>query len=629
MKGIFGILLGMGALATAAGATTYYVDDTKGNDSAAGTSEAAPWQSLDAVNRAALGPGDRVLFRRGGLWRGMLRPKSGNGSAPLYYGAYGTGPKPILEQSVSRSNPADWFEEKPGLWSTRYSLPEPQKALAGDFAGRAWTAGFQGSAKGSLSRLTEDGFTFNRLTCQTGGAGEYDLQLWGPALADIPECLIAKFRIRSSKPFALKRPRLLKKSPPWTLAATGKIACNAPDLTVGKDWQTVDIAFFRDAAGVPGSFQFALGGGLLPEQAVFDFVLESVWSASAPGKDNLTTDIGILILNAGEKWGVKKWKPSDLLQPLDYWYDAGHSRVLVRLDGNPAARFASVELAQTRHVIEEGGCHDVTYEGLAIRYTGSHGIGGGNTRSITIRGCDIYWIGGGLQFFKTNGRPVRFGNGIEFWGSASHNLVEGNRLWEIYDAALTNQGRDPRPGASDEIDITYRDNVIWNAEYSFEYWNNPESAHTERITFEHNTCVDSGYGWAHVQRPDPNGAHLMFYVNLAKTSGVVVRDNIFCRTADRGIRMFNDWRAGLTLDRNLYFTPGKPVLRWLETKNYSGDDFAAYQKELGLDAHSLYAEPQFVNPAARDYRLKPGTVGTALASDGGAVGARPVAGISR
>ncbi|NMA46589.1 MAG: hypothetical protein GX945_08510, partial [Lentisphaerae bacterium] len=122
---------------------------------------------------------------------------------------------------------------------------------------------------------------------------------------------------------------------------------------------------------------------------------------------------------------------------------------------------------------------------------------------ITIRGCDIYYIGGAHQFTRPDGKPVRFGNGIEFWGNAKDNLVENCRLWEIYDAALTNQGR-----YDTEVNITYRNNVIWNAEFSFEYWNRKL---TENITFVNNTCVDAGHGWAHAQRPDPNGAHLMFY----------------------------------------------------------------------------------------------------------------------
>ena len=71
-----------------------------------------------------------------------------------------------------------------------------------------------------------------------------------------------------------------------------------------------------------------------------------------------------------------------------------------------------------------------------------------------------------------------------------------------------------------------------------------------------------------------------------------------------------------------YGDGAKPILRWLEKTNYEQADFARYQSELGLDHNSLVAEPQFANPAARDYRLNPGSPGSALATDGGPVGAR-------
>ena len=43
----------------------------------------------------------------------------------------------------------------------------------------------------------------------------------------------------------------------------------------------------------------------------------------------------------------------------------------------------------------------------------------------------------------------------------------------------------------------------------------------------------------------------------------------------------------------------------------------------------MYGEPQFVDEAKRDYRLKPGSFGTLLATDGGPLGARNMPGLDR
>ena len=117
------------------------MDSEKGSDTAAGTAEATAWQSLDKVNEAELIPGDTVLFKRGGLWRGQLVPQSGSAAARITYGAYGTGAKPLLQGSVSRSRPEEWSEVKPGVWATRPFAPEV-KDQAVDLTSAAWSASF-------------------------------------------------------------------------------------------------------------------------------------------------------------------------------------------------------------------------------------------------------------------------------------------------------------------------------------------------------------------------------------------------------------------------------------------------------------------------------------------------------
>jgi hypothetical protein len=592
---------------------TFFVDGESGSDAADGTRQDKAWQSLERVSSADLIPGDRVLFKSGGLWRGTLKPQSGTPESRILYGAYGTGAKPILQGSVARSLPEEWIEVKPGLWATRPFEPKTLEPIM-DLSDSHWSSSFQEAAKGTLTRVQENGRWFNRVSCKTPGDKRHLIQIWGPQIKELGPCLMLRIRVRSTLPFKLDTFEAMLNHPPWTGSLSGHVGRKE----IGTEWQTLNVLMLEQNKTDAAYLHFCLGG-MIPAGASFDFEPIGLWRANIDHCDPIIFDAGILILNHGEKWGVKKWRKEDLTDALDYWYDAEDKRVFVANKTNPAVAFNSVELALTRHIINQGGKHDIIYDGLAIRYGGAHGFGGGNTKRITIRNCDLSWIGGGLQFFKPNGHPVRFGNAIEFWGGAEDHLVEHNRIWEVYDAALTNQGNGED---SNQINIIYRDNIIWNAEYSFEFWNRPATAITRNIIFEHNTCVDAGSCWSHAQRPDPNGAHLMFYQNPSATTGFVVRNNIFVKTSEVCTRMENDWRKGLVIQNNLYWSPDKPILRWLSKNYYAASDFARYQAELALDTHSLVAEPQFVDPAARDYRLKPGSPGLTLATDGGPVGAR-------
>jgi hypothetical protein len=79
-------------------AQTYYVDCSRGSDAAAGTSAAEAWKTLDRVSRNTFESGDSILLRRGTRCLGTLWPKgSGNERAPIYIGAYGVGPLPLIE----------------------------------------------------------------------------------------------------------------------------------------------------------------------------------------------------------------------------------------------------------------------------------------------------------------------------------------------------------------------------------------------------------------------------------------------------------------------------------------------------------------------------------------------------
>ena len=321
-----------------------------------------------------------------------------------------------------------------------------------------------------------------------------------------------------------------------------------------------------------------------------DWVSEgnNLWVTATSSADQLGVDVGNIIFDHGVACGWKRWSREDLHQNADYWYDKSTHRVWLYSQTPPTTQYHSIELALRKHVVNESRCKYVTYENLHIRYGAAHGIGGDNTAFITVRRCDFSFIGGGLQFMDPKRGPIRFGNGVEFWNSARHNRVEDCRLWEIYDAALTNQGngRD-----SNQIDVSYRNNIIWNSEYSFECWNRPESARLENIRFEGNTCINAGFGWGHVQRPDPNGQHLMFWDSLAKTQDVVVTGNIFFNSTDTCMRLGKGWRTGLTLSDNQWLQKTGPAFNFMG-KKFAASQFDAFKNASGLDLQITSASPK-------------------------------------
>jgi len=623
-------------------ATTYYADSRTGNDAADGRSPETAWQSLAKINAAKLKPGDTMLFARGSAWRGQLFSCSGAPGRPVTYSAYGTGPKPAFLGSLDWSGPANWVPAGDGLWATRNPAGDEGAPLA-DFAHGRWVPSFQGEVRGTMTNLTENGETFYRIHCtrRPKDARDSHLQVWGPILRNPPPAMTVTLKVRSSKPMRLETCEALLPAKPWSFVHTGGFQTDG--LAIGPEWRTVRALLRAEKEeNAVCSFHFKLGD-LVSDGSDFDFIPVSCTPTEYDRTCDFGRDIGIVICNHGETWGFRRWSKPELVNDLDYWFSPGEMRVYLRSQENPGTRFSSVELAKTWTVIGHGNRHDLVWNALEVKYTGGFAFSGGNTRNVTIRNCDLNWIGGGLQYWRTDPdgtrTPVRYGNGVEFWSPSRSNAVERCRIWQVYDAALTPQtSKSPHP----IHDLVFRDNVIWQAEYSYEYWDHDPRSFTANIVFEHNTCVDAGSCWSHNQRPNPNGAHVMCYANQAPSSNIVFRNNVFCRTTDRGIRMWDDWRQSLVTENNLFWNPENTVYLWegaplpwsvrqtnqVERTFGAGPaEFTRYQKTMKIDLTSVYGEPQFVDEAKRDYRLRPGTIGTALATDGGPVGARNMPGL--
>jgi hypothetical protein len=589
---------------TGVSAETYYVSN-EGDDAHDGRSEATAWRTVARVNGAEVKPGDTVLLRRGDSWREQLVPHSGSEQAPVTYGAYGSGPKPLLLGSFRKNRAEDWVDEGNNIWATAQPKPIGDQRLPNPSftdGSEHWSLHSEGGARAEVFRDTSD-FDSQPATfavrCGKPGSNGSHIQLFTtPFAVERGTVYQLTFRVKCSAPFVLHAPSLMKAGAPWSSY------CDGPRMgryKVGPEWTTCTQYYHASTTAADARFTFALGDSL-PEGAVLH--VDSLQFTAVEGTDLLLWDVGNIIFDGEKSCGVKVWEPGDLKQQGQYWYDEDNDLVKLYSVKSPAEYYSDIECALGRHQISQNNTHYVIYENLALKYGAAHGIGGANTHHIIVRDCDFGFIGGADQM--GGDRTVRFGNGVEFWANAHDNLVERCRLWEIYDAALTNQnnGENVR-----QENIVYRNNVIWNSEYSFEYWNRHATSVTRNIIFENNTCFNAGCGWGHSQRPDPSGRHLCFYSSDAPAENIVIRNNIFdeaVTNAFYGPTWGEDWLASLKLDHNCWFQSRGTMIA-LKRGGYTPEQFAKYQADTGFDAGSIAARSGLVDPAAGDFHLAAGS----------------------
>lgn len=353
-------------------------------------------------------------------------------------------------------------------------------------------------------------------------------------------------------------------------------------------------------ANEPGAWSNVAGTGLWKKAAGASLDVGNILWVSAAG-DVLA-------------YGRKKWSRSECSAQGDFWYDGASDSVELWSNGNPAALYdgASVELAMGTSIITMSERSWMIFDGLDLRFAGGYGFQGKSVSDVEIRDCDISWIGGS-ELPGLDG--VRYGNGVEFFKDASRCLVENNRIFEVYDTALTNQCYEN----AIETDITYRNNVIWNCGYaSIEVWNRGTDSVTKNIVIEHNTCYAAGEGWGGDQcRPDDNtaGTHLRFDEVAEATSGLYVRNNVFSEARTSCAFVLVDGTAAgswhgwqyLVMDYNCWYdSDGDPLWAFFNPElgsssvvaTYGLAELSTYRADLGKDQHSIAADPQFMLASA-------------------------------
>lgn len=545
----------------AVNATTYYVDATGGNDNNNGMSSGTAWKSLTKVNSVLLNSGDTVLFKRGETWRGQLLPNSGSESGgTITYKDYGDSslPKPLLLGSTERNNTSDWVNVGGNIWESASwldaAVPTGNELLSNpSFTSNSngWSLHVNSSSSAVVSAYGRTTSVYDtspagyRIVCSSQGNVESDIQLYTSSIPiAVDEYYILSFRAKCTQSFTMNKITLHKMISPYTEYGSYYTGQNP---TIGTQWATYKMICKARSNASDGRITFYLGNSLPAGSTFYIDTLSFKRGDNISDRLPLEVDIGNIIFNQGESCGVKVWTEQQLSIDKSgstpvwipeqkqgrFWYDATNKKVKIYSLSNPANYYNNIELARKDSIVHANSGHYITFENLSLRNGAGHGFYFYEVHHINVKNSDVSFIGGGFQYYRGDGLPVRFGNGIEIWNNANNCLIEGCKIWEIYDAGLTNQGTEN----INQSNIYYRNNIVWNSECSYEFFLGTGSV-VNNIYVENNTFVNAGLGWGQWQRTDcRNGRHLRLSSNLGETDNFFVRNNILTEATESCMQM--------------------------------------------------------------------------------------------
>lgn len=324
-------------------------------------------------------------------------------------------------------------------------------------------------------------------------------------------------------------------------------------------------------------------------------------------KGNLPSEACNFIFDGDPRYGGERvgatlrWEIPELCEQGD-WHDEAigkterrqfdpHRQVLLWSEKNPGEYYSHIECA----VHGERGmakCPSHTrFEDLAFENSGVHGIAG-TAVDVEIRRCSFCFIGGCVWNRQLK---IRFGNGIEFWNTGDHMIVEDCFFNNIYDSCTTHQGAGT--ACVPVRDVHYRRNLFMN--YGMGAYEVRDHMAVDS-SFVDNICVRAIGGFSPmgdtVPRrseiwPQPMGHHLFLWRIPAAAPGgrLEVKRNIFW-DAPQGAAIYSiispEAEAQMEVDENIYYTENTRLLNTVGGKSYAPSQWEEYRAATGWDKNS-------------------------------------------
>ncbi len=264
---------------------------------------------------------------------------------------------------------------------------------------------------------------------------------------------------------------------------------------------------------------------------------------------------------------------------LEVWSDLSANKLYMYSEENPGSRFASIEIGERGNAISVSD-EDVTIDNLHVTLTGSHGVGAGTTKNLTVRNCVFDWLGGSILTGFSGGDVTGYGNAVEVYGGVDGYHVYNNWMYQIYDTGITHQySKTPSTKTNIMKNVEYSDNLIEYCFWSIEYYNASGGEGTYRETrdiYVHdNFCRMGGYGWGCAGRE--TGAPMYCLGSPAdKTENYVTENNIFDRCLGYLVSTYGfDPNGSYIFRNNTYVQPYGAKFARIAGVDYNFDSAAA------------------------------------------------------
>ena len=296
---------------------------------------------------------------------------------------------------------------------------------------------------------------------------------------------------------------------------------------------------------------------------------------------------------------------SVLTSPGMWLFNTNDYHVYLYSTTNPDTAFPNLELAINTNIVDFISASYVYLQNFAIKY----GAGGGvysssNASHVTLRDLQISYIGGG----NLGGGGIRYGDAITFFGNADNDLVERVQSWQIYDGGPNNQA----DGGNITVNnITYRNNIVWNAIYSFPMFFNDGGNTVSNIIVENNTFVGSDT-WSVNQRTNGN-QQFGLYIPLAGNpaiSNIIFKNNVFYNFVGCGIVMssLTQWQGIMKMDYNDWLgSGGLSPTAICPSPPTNAITISAWAPTYPAEQHGIELNPNFVNLSTGDFHPATGS----------------------